>query len=56
MNTYEYKEAVENAVSNHNFHEAFRLLRVMLSSGNWRLRSDLESFEDDYSSNIDYAL
>ena len=56
MNTYEYKEAVENAVSNHNFHEAFRLLRVMLSSDNWRLRSDLESLEDDYSRIIDYAL
>lgn len=56
MNTYEYKEAVEAAVAQHNFHEAFRLLRVMLSADSWRLRSDLEAAEEDYSRIIGYAL
>lgn len=56
MNTYEYREAVEQAVANRNFHEAFRLLRVMLGADNWRLRSELESLEEDYSRIIEYAL
>ncbi len=56
MNTYEYKEAVERAVSAGNFHEAFRLLRVMLSADSWRLRADLDAAEEDYSRIIDYAL
>lgn len=56
MNTYEYKEAVEKAVSQRNFHEAFRLLRVMLSADSWRLRADLERAEEDYSRIIDFAL
>lgn len=56
MNTFEYKEAVEAAVSQHNFHEAFRLLRVMLSADSWRLRADLEAAEEDYSRIIGYAL
>lgn len=56
MNTFEYKEAVEAAVNQHNFHEAFRLLRVMLSADSWRLRADLEAAEEDYSRIIGYAL
>ena len=56
MNTYEYKEAVETAVSSRNFHEAFRLLRVMLSADAWRFRAELESAEEDYSRIIEYAL
>lgn len=39
-----------------NFHEAFRLLRVMLSADSWRLRSELEAAEEDYSRIMDYAL
>lgn len=56
MNNYEYKEAVEKALTSENFHEAFRLLRVMMSADSWRLRSDLEAAEEDYSRIIDYAL
>ncbi len=56
MNTYEYKEAVEAALSEQNFHEAFRLLRVMLSADNWRQRADIEAAEEDYSRIMDYAL
>ncbi|MCM1310747.1 MAG: hypothetical protein NC301_06960 [Bacteroides sp.] len=56
MNTYEYKEAVENALNNRNFHETFRLLRVMLSADNWRQRADIEGAEEDYSRIVDYAL
>lgn len=56
MNNYEYKEAVEKALTSENFHEAFRLLRVMLSADSWRLRADLEAAEEDYSRIIDYAL
>lgn len=56
MNTYEYKEAVEAALSERNFHEAFRLLRVMLSADNWRQRADIEAAEEDYSRIMDYAL
>lgn len=56
MNTNEYKQAVESALDNRNFHEAFRLLRVMLAPDSWRLRADLEAAEEDYSRIIDYAL
>lgn len=56
MNTFEYKEAVENAVSSRNFHEAFRLIRVMLSPESWRLREELERVEEDYSRIIEFAL
>lgn len=56
MNTYEYKEAVEAAVSSRNFHEAFRLLRVMLSSDAWRFRAELDTAEEDYSRIIEFAL
>lgn len=56
MNTQEYRPAVERAVESRNFHEAFRLLRVMLSADSWRLRSELEAAEADYSRIIDYAL
>lgn len=56
MNTYEYKEAVEAALTNRNFHEAFRLLRVMLSTDNWRQRADIDAAEEDYSRIMDYAL
>lgn len=56
MNNYEYKEAVEKALNAGNFHEAFRLLRVMLSADSWRLRGDLEAAEEDYSRILDYAL
>lgn len=56
MNNYEYKEAVEKALTSENFHEAFRLLRVMLSADSWRLRADLDAAEEDYSRIIDYAL
>ncbi len=56
MNTYEYKEAVESAVSSRNFHEAFRLLRVMLNSESWRFRAELENAEEDYSRIIEFAL
>ncbi len=56
MNTYEYKEAVERAVASRNFHETFRLLRVMLAADNWRLRNELDTLEDDYSRIIDFTL
>lgn len=56
MNNYEYKEAVEKALTSENFHEAFRLLRVMMSADSWRLRADLEAAEEDYSRIIEYAL
>jgi len=56
MNTYEYKEAVEAAVSSRNFHETFRLLRVMMPADNWRLRGELEATEADYSRIMEYAL
>lgn len=56
MNTTEYKSAVEKALTKRNFHDAFRLLRTMLTPGQWRLRADLEAAEADYSRIIDYAL
>lgn len=56
MNSYEYKEAVEKSLSAGNFHEAFRLLRVMLSADSWRLRDALDAAEEDYSRIIDFAL
>lgn len=56
MNTYEYKEAVEAALTSENFHEAFRLLRVMLTSDNIKQRSAVETAEEDYSRIMDYAL
>ncbi len=56
MNTYEYKEAVEAALARRNFHEAFRLLRIMLPAEGNRHRNELESAEEDYSRIMDYAL
>lgn len=56
MNNFEYKEAVEAAVSARNFYEAFRLLRVMLPGDAVRLRAALESAQEDYKRIVDYAL
>jgi len=56
MNSYEYKEAVEAALAKRNFHEAFRLLRVMLSNDCWRQRDDIDAAEEDYSRIMEYAL
>lgn len=56
MNSYEYKEAVEAALGQRNFHEAFRLLRIMLPAEGNRHRNELEAAEEDYSRIMDYAL
>lgn len=56
MNTYEYKEAVEKALGHDNFHEAFRLLRVMMPGDAWTMRTELEAIELDYRRLLDYAL
>lgn len=56
MNTYEYKEAVEAAVASSNFHEAFRLLRVMLPADAWVMRGEVDSIVQDYRRLLDFAL
>lgn len=56
MNTDEYKKAVEAAVAARNFHEAFRLLAVMLPAGAGRMRDDLQTARDDYERIVGYAL
>ena len=56
MNTYEYKQAVEQAVKAGNYHEAFRLLRVMLPAGAAGLRQSLEAAREDYMRLMDFAM
>lgn len=56
MNTEEYRKAVEASVASGNFHEAFRLLRVMLPADSVGLRSTLEAAQEDYRRIIDYAM
>lgn len=56
MNTQEYKQAVESALKDSNFHEAFRLLRVMLPADAPLIRANLDAAREDYSRIISFAL